>query len=207
MDTHAALPRSWGHVSIKLPAVTLAVLATWGWPGAGWACQIKPSPDQFPVDATLAASLPAPSAIALAGVSLKRSQHAPPGNGDCGEVGRLTLQIARADGSTWPADIGVRLAVVRGTLAEAFAIPSYPLLTTEGMLGFAGGDDPSQPIDFTLQAAAVNAGGVESSPIEIHVSDGGRGCAIGGPAGRPGLVALAGLVLLGLALARTRERR
>jgi hypothetical protein len=54
----------------------------------------------------------------------------------------------------------------------------------------------------------VNAGGVESAPIEIHVSDAGHGsgCAIGGHAGRSDIVALLGLALCGLALARARRR-
>jgi hypothetical protein len=202
----ASFPRPPGK---NLLAIAVAVFASSAWPVSALACKIKPYPDQFPVDPTLAASLPAPPALSLGDVSVQRSQHAPPGNGDCAEVGSLTLQFLQADGSFWPPDLGVRLAVVRGVLPQAFTIPSYPLLTAQGALYFAGGDDPSQSVDFTLEAAAVNAGGVEAPPIEIHVSDAGRGsgCAIGGRAGRPDSVALLGLALCGLALARARRRQ
>jgi hypothetical protein len=209
MKPAAAMPWCLPEVSTKLLGVAVAVLAGSAWPAAAFACQIKPYPDQFLVDATLASASPAPPTAALANMSLRRSQHAPPGNGDCAEIGSLTLQLAQTDGSTWPADVGVRLAVVRGALPQAFEIPSYPLLTTQGVLYFAGGDDPSQPIDFTLQATAVNTGGVESAPIEIRVSEAGHGsgCAIVGRAGRPDVVALAGLALCGLALLRARRGR
>jgi hypothetical protein len=197
------------RLSKWLPGLVAAILASSAWLPAAWACKIKPHPDQFPVDATLAASLPAPPVLSLASVTVRRSQHAPPGTGDCADVGSMTLQFVQVDGSRWPAGVGVRLAVTRGALPQAFAVPSYPLLTTEGELYFGGGDDPSQPMDFTLQATAVNAGGVESLPIEIHVSDAGRGsgCAIGGRAGGNGIVVvLACLALCGLALARARRR-
>jgi hypothetical protein len=200
-----SLPRG---ATKHLLGITVAVLACAAWPAMSWACKIKPYPDQFMVDPTLAASLPAPPALTVTAVTVQRSRHAPPGNGDCGEVGFLTLQLIPADGSAWPADIGVRLAVGDGAPPQAFTIPTYPLQTTDGTLGFAGGDDPSEPIDFRLQAAAVNAGGVESAPIEVHVSAPGRGCtcAIGGGGSRSGIASLACLALCGLLFTRARRR-
>jgi len=200
-----SLPR---RASKQLLAFSLAVFVCAAWPATSWACNIKPYPDQFVVDPTLAASLPPPPALALAGVIVQRSEHAPPGSGDCGEIGFLTLRFVRADGAIWPADVGVRLTVERPLLPQPFTFPTYPFLTTEGTLLFAGGDDPSRPIDIPLQAVAVNAGGVESAPIEVQISEPGRtsGCAIGGDAGRSGGACLAYLALCALAFARARCR-
>lgn len=186
------------------------------WPTLALACEIKPYPDAFPVDSTQAAALPAAPMLALASLSVRRSRHAPPGSGDCGEIGSLVLQFTQSDGSAWPDDVGVRLSVVRGALPQTFpipdypvltfAIPDYPMLTTQGSLDFAGGDDPAQAIDFTLRATGVNAGGVESAPIEIHVSDSGRssGCSMSGA--EPGWALPVGLALCALAFRRARRR-
>jgi len=183
----------------------VVVLASSACPRSALACKIKPDPDPFPIDTASSDAAPAPS---LTSVTVKRAQHAPPGNGDCAEVGRLTLQFSRADGSALPDSVGIRLTVAQGRLPQAFTIPTYPLLTTQGLLAFAGGDDPSQPIDFTLQATGVGAGGAESAPIDIHVNDPGQssGCAMARRAGRPDIIPLAGFALCWLAFARARRR-
>jgi hypothetical protein len=211
MTMATATPWSPRQGSQWLLGIAVAVLVGAAWSTAAWACNIRPYPESFPVDATLAGSLPNPAALSLVSASLERDAVAPPENGDCGVLDVLTLQFAQADGSGWPADLGVRLAVVRGAPPQTFTLPSYPLLTTQGQLCFAGGHADSQhTIDFTLRAVAVNAGGVESAPIEIPVAtpvQRGCECGIGGGARYPHLVEVAGLVLCGLAAARARRRR
>lgn len=193
----------------ELTVAAAALVVGVAWPSDASACKIKPSPDVFAINPTLAASMPAPPDLAPVDVDIRRSQHAPPGNGDCGEVGSLTLRFGEADGTPWPADVGIRLALLRGTLPQTFTITSDPLVTTDGALSFSGGDDPSQSFEFTLQAVGVNAGGVESAPVEVHVTDSGNACAcaIGQRVARHlGLVDLACMLLCGVAVQRVRRR-
>lgn len=104
--------------------------------------------------------------------------------------------------------MGVALALVRGTMPAAFPIPTHALQTGDGSLIFAGGDDPSQAIDFTLLATAVNRGGTQSAPIEVHIVDGGKsssGCAVDQGHSRSGAVPIV-LAVLALALTGLRRR-
>lgn len=186
-----------------LALVTVAAAATV--PAPASACSFIPYPAEFPVAAPAVQPSPPPE-LHFASVTLKRARYAPPGNGDCGDVGHLELRFVQADGSAWPADYGIRVTVTSDSPPGPFTIPSYPMVTTNGALFFGAGDDPSLPIDFRLAAVAVNAAGVESTPVEIHVSDGGRGgCAVGGGARDVPAVAVAAVVVLGLALARRRR--
>lgn len=190
-------------------AVTLLFLGVSAWSSSAHACNIKPSPNQFILDSAPVTDPPVPPALTLVSVDLQRSEHAPPGTGDCKDVGSLTIKLAPSDGSPWPANVGVSLTLVRGTMPGAFPIPSYPLQTSDGSLIFAGGDDPSQAIDFTLQATAVNRVGTPSAPIEIHIVGGAKGssgCSFAGGSGRSGVV-LVTLMLLLLAFARSRRSR
>ena len=127
-------------------------------------------------------------------------------------MGSLQIQFEVAGSSSWPADLGVRLSIVSGSLPPAFQIPAYALVASQGTLYFAGGDDPSQPMDFTLQANAVDSAGNESSPIEVHVTDPGRqssGCSFAGQSRHDsslfGIFTTVGL--LGLSLFRALRRR
>ena len=186
--------------------VAAAFLVAASWPSEASACKILPYPDSFSVNPTLGSSVPPPPSLQLVKVSILRSRHAPPGNGDCGDVGSLTLQFAEADGTPWPTEFGVHLALERGVLPQAFTIPSEPLTTSAGALSFAGGDDPAQPIDFTLQATGVNAGGIESTPIEVHVSDPGSSCACAiGRAKRTPPSFFVGVLFFGLVIRRARR--
>jgi len=178
------------------------------WPTYAAACQIKPYPDQFQTGSTAASSLQPPPALTLVDARVTRSKYAPPGNGDCGDVGSLQLQFEVAGSSSWPTDLGVRLSLGGGSLPPAFQIPAYALVATQGTLNFSGGDDPSQPMDFTLQARAVDSTGNESSPIEIHVTDSGRqsgGCSFAGKPSHDSKLwgSFVGLCLLGWSLFRT----
>jgi hypothetical protein len=193
------------------PLISLFLLATTAaWTPDAAACKIKPYPDQFPTGSTAGGSSQPPPTPSLVDARVTRSQHAPPGNGDCAEVGRLHLQFGIVGSPSWPADLGVRLTLARGSLPPAFEIPAYALVAPEGTLDFSGGDDPSQPMDFTLQASAVDSAGNESSPIEVHVTDSGKsgGCSFAGKPSRGGTLwsAFCG-VLLGWSLFRTLRRR
>jgi hypothetical protein len=99
----------------------------------------------------------------------------------------MEIRFQLGDASSWPADLGIRLSLIGGSLPPAFQIPAYALVTTQGALDFAGGDDPSLPIDFALQAVTVDSSGNESTPSEVHVSDSGKkssGCSFTGKAPR-----------------------
>lgn len=188
---------------LLLAVVTLAAAAT---PALASACTIMPYPAEFPLNPSLVAPSP-PPAPRLASVSLKRARYAPPGNGDCGDVGHLALRFVQADGSPWPTDYGIRLTVTSDTPPGPFTIPIYPMATTDGALFFGAGDDPSLPIDFKLAAVAVNAAWVESAPIEIRVSHAGRGgCSMSGGAGRSPFAVIALLAFGGLLVVRMRRR-
>ncbi len=117
------------------------------------------------------------------------------------------MQFEIPGSSSWPADLGVRLSLLSGSLPPAFQIPAYALVATQGTLYFADGDDPSQSMDFTLQANSVDGAGNESLPIEVHVTDPGRqssGCSFVGKPSRAATLwgSLAGFCLLGLSLFR-----
>jgi hypothetical protein len=191
-----------------ISVLLLVTLAAWTTDAA--ACKLKPYPAQFPTGSTAGGSSQPPPALSLVDARVTRSKYAPPGNGDCGEVGSLHLQFEIVGSSSWPADLGVRLSLVGGSLPPAFQGPEYALVAPQGTLDFSGGDDPSQPMDFTLQARAVDSAGNESSPIEVHLTDSGRsgGCSFAGKASRGSTLwnAFFGL-LLGGALFRTLRRR
>jgi hypothetical protein len=193
------------NLRFALIAVTSIVVTTAARSPAS-ACTIQPYPDRFGTDTALVA-IAAPPALRLASVTLRRARHAPPGNGDCGEVGHLALRFVQADGSPWPAEHGIRLTVTSDTPPGPFTIPSYPMATAGGALYFGAGDDPSLPINFELAAVAVNAAGVESAPIVIRVSDDGAGggCSMGAGARGVPAVLIAAVVVLGAALARRRR--
>lgn len=187
----------------------LAFLGVSIWSPQTHACSIMPHPNEFVFDRAPATDPPDPPALTLVSVELQRSEHAPPGTGDCKDVGSLTIKLAPADGTTWPANVGVSLALVRGTMPGAFPIPTHAMQTGDGSLIFAGGDDPSQAIDLAVQATAVNRIGTQSAPIEIHIVDGGKtssGCTIAGDPRRSGAVPVM-LALSVLALAHLRRKR
>jgi hypothetical protein len=122
------------------------------------------------------------------------------------------MQFNIPGSSAWPAELGVRLSLLSGSLPAAFQIPAYALVATHGTLYFAGGDDPSQPMDFTLRANSVDSAGNESSSIEVHVTDPGRqssGCSFVGMPSRAGTLwgASVAFFLLGVSLFRVLRLR
>jgi len=170
-----------GMVRVLGLCVALAVGAV---PATAWACKIVPAPDAFQSGSSPSGAADVPS-LTLSSVTLVRAKHGPTGNGECADVGTLVLSFQAADSSAWPSNLGVRLSLEKGDFPPAFPIPPYPLATSDGSLAFAGQDDPSKPIDFTLQAVAVDSSGNESAPTEVHVSDPGRqstGCSFSGNA-------------------------
>ncbi|HTV22781.1 MAG TPA: hypothetical protein VMG12_29025, partial [Polyangiaceae bacterium] len=137
------------------------------------ACVTEPPPHTSAADAVLE----------LEQLLVRRSAHAPPGGGDCGELGHLDLGFRWGDSDEWPSDIRILLTVEDGEVPWTLFLP--PLTTTEfgpswvkltetGRLSFVGQDDPSQPLDITLSARALDCSGAASSPIEIRITDPGR---------------------------------
>jgi len=193
----------------RLALVSLFTLGTlMAVPGRVRACNFKPYPTDFATSGPPPNGAQAPAPPTSTKVEVTRSKHAPPGNGDCGEVGSIQFEFTLA-GAAWPgATLGIRLRLVSGILPDLMTLPDKPLLVQDGSLIFVGSDDPAQPFDFTVQATTVDASGVESAPITIHATSTGKsdgGCSFV-PHGKSPPVVL--LLLLGLFLfARAKARK
>jgi hypothetical protein len=177
--------------------VALATLLTL--PGPALACSYQPNPLEFTTNGPPPAGAPAPLPPRLANVVVYRSQHAPPGIGDCAELGSVQLSFTLA-GAAWPATLGIRLRLVDGFPPDFVHLDGPAWRVKSGKLSFVGGDDPSRDFEFTVQATTVDASDMESSPITIHVSSTSQaegGCALA-PRGRSS--ALVPLLLVGCLL-------
>jgi hypothetical protein len=119
--------------------------------------------------------------LQLDGVEVKRSRYAPPGRGDCGELGSTKLRFSLAGNASWPEDVAVRMTLREGTFSY-FQPQGEPLqsatgwlvLAQAGAVRFFGPDDPTTPLALVLEARAVDCSGAVSAPIEVRISDPGR---------------------------------
>jgi hypothetical protein len=134
--------------------------------------------------------------LQLDGVEIKRSRYAPPGRGDCGELGSTKLRFSLAGNASWPEDVGVRLTLREGKFSY-FQPQGDPLqsatgwlvLAQAGAVRFFGPDDPTTPLALMLEARAVDCSGGVSAPIEVRISDPGRTPDAGGAAASPAAAA------------------
>lgn len=114
-------------------------------------------------------------------IEVRRSSYAPPGLGDCGELGVVGLRFRLADGATWPGDVGVLINHVSGEfpwfqppLASTSAGTGWLLRTHGGEVSFFGPDDPRQPLNVHLVARLLDCAGATSAPIDVVITDPGR---------------------------------
>ena len=120
-------------------------------------------------------------ALQLDGIDVRRSRYAPPGFGDCGELGSVVIRFRLADGASWPTDIGVLVNHVSGEfpwfeppVASTSAGTGWLLRTKAGEVSFLGPDDPRQPLNIHLVARLLDCAGATSSPIDVVITDPGR---------------------------------
>jgi hypothetical protein len=168
------------------------------------ACRIGP-PHEFSVADS---GPPGTSTVAtpeLLAVTVTRSRYAPPGNGDCGELGSVKLKFGLSDVQPWPADLGLRVRVIDGTLFQGVQPPAFPLVADLGEIVLLGGDKPDEAVNCTLRVTAVDRHGNESAPVDVPISDpNDAGCTIArGPSGHHGsLFGIIGLCAAALIIAR-----
>ena len=162
------------------------------WPGRARACSVI-LPEKQSVScgnpATDAGAVPHTSAagaqLQIESVQVQRSRYAPPGLGDCGELGSTTVRFRLAGSPEWPSDMGVLISLRQGNFSY-FQPPLTSLASASGWLflpgavpspgsvRFFGPDDPSQPLELLLDARAIDCNNNLSAPVELRVSDPGR---------------------------------
>jgi uncharacterized protein (TIGR03382 family) len=182
--------------------VAIAALLLWiEGAGSARACSVDVSEPYEPSgggsDAGIA--LPSPLPLQSSGVRVNRSRRAPPGHGDCSDIGSITLSFVLDDGASVPDDSGIALTVVEGELPPRLHLSGEPYAHDHGTLFFAFQDHPEQAFAFTLEARAVDAAGNQSEPTEVIVTGHPRasdGCAVSGEIGGSSALALFGATLL-----------
>ena len=168
------------------------------------ACRIAP-PREFSIVDSGSTGTSTVATPKLLAVEITRSKYPPPGKGDCGELGRVQLKFGLSDVEPWPADLGLRVRVIDGTLFQDVQPPAFPLVADLGEMVLFGGDNPDQAMNCTLRVTAVDRYGNESDPIDVPISDpNDAGCTIArGPSHDPGsLFGIIGLCAAALTIAR-----
>lgn len=186
--------------TMKLRWLVLACAVCSGWPAPASACSVI-LPQKLSLACGGGAGGAAHTSVAqarleLGAVAIQRSRYAPPGRGDCGELGssRLRFQLldehgAQVGGSGgWPSDVGLLLTLREGQ-SGYFAPPpttvagvsGWLLLPQAGAVRLFGPDDPRSPLALRLEARAVDCQGAVSAATEVHIAHPGRSDA--GPAG------------------------
>jgi hypothetical protein len=175
------------------------------WVKTGLCCSFAPEPSKFGHSANGEPTAAPPLPLQLKKVRVGRSQHAPPGPGDCSEVGGVALDFAFSDSATGAQQLGIGLTVIEGALPPSMVLSGGPYAHDNGTLSFMFADDPHEAFSFTLAARAVDTAGNQSSPTKVVVtgdpkpSDSSGGCSMSGDFGHSegrGAVFLLGAALL-----------
>lgn len=152
--------------------VLLGAITGVAWPSRAEACQFAPYPATFtPMSPDSTDAIP-PAPPILEDVSIERSDYAPPGTGDCGDVGHISLSFALSDDTFDPTQIGVRLRLKSGIVPAGLVLPTDPVVHTQGSVGLSFQDDPAKPYAFTLEVTAIDGAGNESEPTDVDVRTG-----------------------------------
>lgn len=136
--------------------------------------------DESATDAGTPTAAPA-LALEIEAIEVRRSRYAPPGYGDCGELGSVAVRFRLAGGASWPGDVGVLINHVSGEfpwfqppVASTSAGTGWVLRTANGSVSFLGPDDPRQPLNVHLVARLLDCDGATSAPIDVVITDPGR---------------------------------
>lgn len=189
--------------------VAAAVLVGVSWAKSGLACSIVLNPPNFEPSTKGEATGARPSPLQLKRVRVTRSKRAPPGPGDCSEIGGFALDFALSSFGTEARQMGVALKVTNGELPLGMTLAGGPYQHENGVVGFGFADYPDEAFSFTLAARAVDAAGNQSSPIDVVVQGdpqrrrSSAWCSMSGDLGHS--QAFGGVFLLGVALLWTRR--
>ena len=149
--------------------VAAAILAGVSWAKSGLACSIVLDPPHFEPSAKGEATGTRPSPLQLKRVRVTRSKRAPPGPGDCSEIGGFALDFALSSFGTEARKMGVALKLIKGELPLGMTLAGGPYKHENGVVSFGFADYPDEAFSFTLAARAVDATGNQSSPVEVVV--------------------------------------
>lgn len=172
----------------RLAALLLAIgLCGVGWSASAHACDLSepPTGPNCPIEPPLEvgevrAPVPHSSVVGtqlvLEGVEVRRSSYPPPGNGDCGELGGVSLKLRLHGFEAWPEDVGLQVQVASGSYfgSPAWGGTGWVWPSDEGVASLSAGDDPRVPMDATLILTAVDCAGAETDPIEARLIHPGR---------------------------------
>jgi hypothetical protein len=180
---------------------TAACLALSAWQGRALACSvILPQKQTLSCGAVAAGTVPHTAAtgaqLRIESVQVQRSRYAPPGLGDCGELGSTTVTFRLAGSQEWPSDMGVLVSLRQGnfiyfqppltSLGSASGWLFLPgAVPSPGSVRFFGPDDPSQPLELLLDARAIDCNDNLSAPVELRISDPGQRRDAGATGGNP----------------------
>lgn len=192
-----------GVLSLHIAAAAFAIGV--GWVKTGLACSFAPEPSKFehPVNGEPTGAPPSP--LTLKKVRVGRSQHAPPGPGDCSEVGGVALDFAFSGSAMGTQQLGIELTLIEGALPPSMVLSGGPYVHDNGTLNFMFADDPEEAFSFSVEARTVDATGKRSAPTKVEVkgdpkpSDSRAGCSMSGDLGHSkawGAVFLLGAALL-----------
>ena len=159
----------WRPCALSLCVTAAAFLVGVVWTRSGLACSIVLDPPNFELSAKGEASGEPPSPLRLNKVLVRRSKRAPPGPGDCSEIGGFGLEFVVSDSGKGADQLGIGLTVTKGKLPRDMTLAGGPYKHENGALGFGFADYPDEAFSFTLAARAVDAMGKQSSPIEVVV--------------------------------------
>src|SRR5688572_10479775 len=175
---------------MKLRCLVLACAVGSSWQARAGACSVV-LPQQQSLSCEVVPGGGAHTSVAAAqlqldAVEIQRSRYAPPGKGDCGELGsarlRFHLEQATPPGSSaWPIDVGLLLTLREGTssyfappLTTVAGTPGWLLLPQSGAVRLFGPEDPQAPLALRLEARAVDCAGAVSAPLEVRIEHPGR---------------------------------
>src|SRR5262245_13938356 len=101
----------------RIAVAGLVCASVWCRLELGFACSFDDIPEQGPNCSTQGAeghTSVVGARLELQSLVVRRSQYAPPGEGDCGELGRVTLQLQLKDTAEWPGDVGALIDLAEG---------------------------------------------------------------------------------------------
>lgn len=199
-------------LGLSVLAGTLVGLAT---PPPAAACSIaapQPYGIDFESDDTTAPAAPSGPTVKAVhrGVGPQCDARGVCSSTSCDDIASIQLAwTPGGDDTTADGDLGVRVRVVSGTAPEGLW-PVDDAVETGAAGSFTltwidGATDDQEALDFVVEVTELDRAGNESTPVEVHVTHAGAsesdkdasGCAVVGPEGGLGLLALVLPALIG----------
>lgn len=149
-------------------------------PSVALACSFEP-PQVMTPDPSLDDDVPPGPAVVTVTEIYRGVGPKPAGCGSvsatsCDDLGRVVLSLRQEDASVPVDAVGYRLAVVDGMVPDGLGIGEDIVLGPEILLPWIDdAEDVQEVFAFTLQVTSVDRAGNEGPPVELEVSDPGRG--------------------------------